>query len=54
MHLDWDSLINGLINTDIAIMFGPSWATSRENLFMPFANNKGADQPAHPLMFAAY
>ena len=23
------------------------WATSRENLFMPYANNKGADQPAH-------
>ena len=24
------------------------WATSLENLFMPYANNKGADQPAHP------
>ena len=23
------------------------WATSWENLFMPYANNKGADQPAH-------
>ena len=23
-------------------------ATSRENLFLPYANNKGADQPAHP------
>ena len=23
-------------------------ATPRENLFMPYANNKGADQPAHP------
>ena len=23
-------------------------ATSWENLFMPYANNKGADQPAHP------
>ena len=22
------------------------WATSRENLFLPYANNKGADQPA--------
>ena len=22
------------------------WATSWENLFMPYANNKGADQPA--------
>ena len=24
------------------------WATSWENLFMPYGNNKGADQPAHP------
>ena len=24
------------------------WATSWENLFMPFANNKDAGQPAHP------
>ena len=23
------------------------WTTSWENLFMPYANNKGADQPAH-------
>ena len=24
------------------------WATSWENLLMPYVNNKGADQPAHP------
>ena len=24
------------------------WAMSWENLFMAYANNKGADQPAHP------
>ena len=24
------------------------WATSWENLFMPYANNKDTDQPAHP------
>ena len=24
------------------------WATSWENLFMPYANNKSTDQPAHP------
>ena len=24
------------------------WAISRENLFMPYVNNKGADQPVHP------
>ena len=33
-------------------LVGPSlviiWATSWENLFMPYANNKGADQPAYP------
>ena len=23
------------------------WASSRENLFLPYANDKGADQPAH-------
>ena len=23
-----------------------------KNLFMPYANNKGADQPAHPMVFA--
>ena len=25
-----------------------NWAASWENLFMPYANNKGADKPAHP------
>ena len=25
-----------------------NWATSWENLFQTYANNKGADQPAHP------
>ena len=25
-----------------------NWASSRENLSSVFANNKGADQPAHP------
>ena len=24
------------------------WASSWKNLFIPYANNKGADQPAHP------
>ena len=35
---------NGEISKNI-----PKWATSWENLFSPYANNKGADQPAHPL-----
>ena len=30
-----------LTNTNI-------WSTPWENLFMPYANNKGADQPVHP------
>ena len=31
-----------------AFYFINNWATSWENLFMPYANNKGADQSAHP------
>ena len=44
----------------IVMLFFPNkldahnWAMSWENLFMPYANNKGADQPAHPhLKFCA-
>ena len=39
---------------------GAVWATSWENLRLPYANNKGADQPVHPrnlistFVFAAY
>ena len=29
-------------------MDSSNWASSWENLFMPYANNKGADQPARP------
>ena len=28
-------------------IWGSHWATSWENLFLPYANKKGADQPAH-------
>ena len=38
----WQVLI--VFNTNVQI----SWATPWENLFLPYANNKGADQPAHP------
>ena len=31
--------------TDITDIFSISWATSWENLFMPYANNKDADKP---------
>ena len=27
--------------------FNDNWSPSWEKLFMPYANNKGADQPAH-------
>ena len=36
-HLDWSFQRSHYI-----------WATSWENLFLQFVNNKGADQPAHP------
>ena len=32
----------------IASFLDLHWAASWENLFMPYANNKDADQPAHP------
>ena len=35
-------------NSNFKLLFCIIWATSWENLFMPYANNKGADQPAHP------
>ena len=34
--------------TMFSLVTNPVWAKSWENLFMPYANNKGADQPAHP------
>ena len=30
------------------VFWDSNWASSVELLFMPYANNKGADQPAHP------
>ena len=38
---EWRSSVCGA-NTE------KKWATSWENLFLPYVNNKGADQPAHP------
>ena len=40
----WYLLCNAYVGT---INFD-TWATSWENLFMPYANSKGTDQPAHP------
>ena len=39
-----DVCVSSSIRTDVHMV----WATSWENRFMPFANNKGADQLAHP------
>ena len=38
------------INTRISVRHSFIWATSWENLFMPYENNKDADQP---LLFTA-
>ena len=32
----------------VACITAMNWAMSWENRFLPYANNKGADQPAHP------
>ena len=35
--------------TPLSTLFAnQKWTTSSEKLFMPYATNKGADQPAHP------
>ena len=34
----------GFLLSKLTVILAPSW----ENLFLPYANNKGADQPANP------
>ena len=41
--LTWECLIQNTKNN--------LWATSWENLFMPYVNNKGTDQPVYPCSF---
>ena len=41
LELQWFSCV---IHVEIKLI----WATSWENLFIPYANNKDADRPAHP------
>ena len=36
------------VNCWVHLKYTIIWSTSWENLFMSYANNKGADQPAHP------
>ena len=43
----WDETENMVITRPSLFPAYIIWATSWENLFMPDANNKGADQPAH-------
>ena len=52
MHVDFLGLLRYLFVNPIAPYI---WATSWVNLFMPYANNKGADQPVHPRsLFSAF
>ena len=44
VSVEWEYLIHCFL----LIVWFTNWAMSWENLFMPYANNKGADQPAHP------
>ena len=44
----WKNRLKYQISLTTTIVVRQIWATSWENLFMPYMNNKGADQPAHP------
>ena len=47
-------VMSWLIFSRLHALFSNIWATSWKNLFLPYENNKGADQPAHPpLLFTA-
>ena len=57
-HIDRQSWTNPLkcqgLNFLNVTMFGIKWATSWENLFMPYVNNKGSDQTLHPHSLVAF
>ena len=49
--LEKEELLNNTDETSFSSLLTPNagkteWARSLENLFMPYANNKGTDQPA--------
>ena len=48
LWLIWHSIIFIIYQSVMASLSNIKWASLWENLFIPYANNKGADQPAHP------
>ena len=53
LHLDymgaiWLHIITWCTHICFWTIWLHNWATSWENLFLPYANNRDADQPAHP------
>ena len=59
MYIEERSLLICKFSIFVRCCFIKIWTTPWENLFMPYANNKGTDQPGHPrslistLLFAA-
>ena len=47
-NADTDAVVTAIALPVLSYSRAKNWATSRENLFMPYANNKGADQLAYP------
>ena len=43
-----ESIYNDGVNMIVLRSEKHKWVTSKENLFLPYANNKGAVQPVHP------
>ena len=48
IYLRNKNIFNGLENQTLHLKANRNRATSWENLFLPYANKQGADQPAHP------
>ena len=46
IHVRWDIAVKNFPRDKAFMSY--IWATSWENLFMPYADNKSADQPPHP------
>ena len=47
-------MVSSIIKENSQVAYNCFISTSWENLFMPYANNKGADLPVQPLLFAAW
>ena len=46
--MTWLSYTMGIVAAILVALIIPKWARSCEMCLLPYANNKGADQPAHP------